>query len=77
VDPGGGFQWSENHQLAGLGTLMAHRPTGGARAGQDCWLLQRGKGDLYIYRDGTALEVYDAASNTLVGKGTKTSSKRK
>ncbi|HTL98081.1 MAG TPA: hypothetical protein VL181_04685 [Holophagaceae bacterium] len=77
VDAAGGYQWSEKRQLAGLGSLLAHRPSGGARAGQDCWRLQRGKGDLYIYRDGASLEVYDAASNTLVGKGTKTGSKRR
>ena len=77
VDATGGYQWSEKHELAGLGSLQAHRPTGGARAGQDCWRLQRGKGDLYLYLDGAALEVYDAASNTLIGKGTKAAAKRR
>jgi hypothetical protein len=76
VDATGSYQWSENKQLAGLGPLQAFRPSGGVRAGQDCWLFHRGKGDLYAFRDGNALEVYDAASNTLVGKGTKTGAKR-
>lgn len=77
VDAGGGYQWSENRQLAGLGPIQPFRPSGGVRAGQDCWLFHRGKGDLYAFRDGNALEVYDAASNTLVGKGTKGGAKRK
>lgn len=76
VDAAGSYQWSENRQLAGLGPLQPYRPTGGARAGQDCWLFHRGKGDLYAFRDGNALEVYDAASNTLVGKGSKAGAKR-
>ncbi|HZU53268.1 MAG TPA: hypothetical protein VFF77_05205, partial [Holophagaceae bacterium] len=77
VDAAGSYQWSENRQLAGLGPLQPYRPTGGARAGQDCWLFHRGKGDLYAFRDGNALEVYDAASNTLVGKGSKAGAKRR
>ena len=75
VDAGGSYQWSENKQLAGLGPLQAFRPTGGVRAGQDCWLFHRGKGDLYAFREGNALEVFDAASNNMVGKGTKTGKK--
>ncbi len=77
VDAGGNYQWSENRQLAGLGALTAHRPSGGPRAGQDCWLFHRGKGDYYAFRDGEALEVYDAASNTLLGTGKKTAVKRR
>ena len=76
VDAAGGYQWSENKQLAGLGPLQDFRPSGGIRAGQDCWLFHRGKGDLYAFREGNALEVYDAASNTLIGKGSKTGAKR-
>ena len=76
VDAAGGYQWSENKQLAGLGPLQAFRPSGGIRAGQDCWLFHRGKGDLYAFRDGNTLEVFDAASNNLVGKGSKTGAKR-
>ncbi|HET6329677.1 MAG TPA: hypothetical protein VFF76_02725 [Holophagaceae bacterium] len=75
VDGAGSYQWSENRQLAGLGSLQAYRPSGGIRAGQDCWLFHRGKGDLYAFREGNALEVYDTASNTLVGKGSKTGAK--
>jgi hypothetical protein len=75
VDAAGSYQWSERQQLAGLGLLQAYRPTGGVRAGQDCWLFHRGKGDLYAFREGTALEIYDAASNNLVGKGTKNGAK--
>lgn len=77
VDAGGNFQWSENRQLAGLGALQPHRPATGPRAGQDCWLFHRGKGDYYAFRDGDTLEVYDAASNTLIGKGSKTGSRRR
>jgi hypothetical protein len=75
VDPAGSYQWSENKQLAGLGALQAYRPSGGVRAGQDCWLFHRGKGDLYAFREGNALEVYDSASNNLVGKGSKAGTK--
>ena len=77
VDAPGAYQWIENRQLAGLGTLQPHKPSSGARAGQDCWLFHRGKVDLYAFRDGDALEIYDAASNTEVGKGAKTGSKRR
>lgn len=77
VDAGGNYQWSENRQLAGLGVLQPHRPASGPRAGQDCWLFHRGKGDYYAFRDGDALEVYDAASNTLIGNGKKVGAKRK
>ena len=77
VDPSGSYQWLEKGHLAGLGALKPHRPSGGARSGQDCWLVQRGKGDLYFFQDGTGVEVYDAASNTLVGTGAKSGAKRK
>lgn len=77
VDAAGNYQWSENKQLAGLGVLAAHRPSGGARSGEACWRFHRGKGDLYAYQDGDTLEVYDAASNTLIGKATKGPSKRR
>ena len=77
VDPGGSYQWLEKGHLAGLGALKPHHPSGGARAGQDCWLVQRGKGDLYFFQDGNGVEVYDAASNTLVGTGAKTGAKHK
>ena len=77
VDPSGSYQWLEKGHLAGLGALKAHHPSGGARSGQDCWLVQRGKGDLYVFQDGATVEVYDAASNTLVGTGAKSGAKRK
>lgn len=77
VDATGNYQWSENKQLAGLGTLAAHRPSGGARSGAACWSFHRGKGDFYVFQDGDTLEVYDAASNTLIGKATKGPSKRR
>jgi hypothetical protein len=77
VDGAGNYQWSENKQLAGLGALAPHRPNGGARSGEACWKFHRGKGDLYVFQDGDALEVYDAASNTLIGKGTKNGAKRR
>lgn len=71
VEASGSYQWSENRKLAGLGSLMPHRPSSGARSKQDCWLFHRGKGDLYAFRNGEVLEIYDAASNALVGKGVK------
>lgn len=71
VDATGSYQWTENKQLAGLGALEARQPTSGARAGHDCWRFHRGKGDLYLFLDGDTLEVYDAASNLLIGKGVK------
>ena len=77
VDTTGNYQWSENKQLAGLGALAVHRPSGGARSGEACWSFHRGKGDFYVFQDGDALEVYDAASNTLIGKGAKSGSKRR
>lgn len=75
VDTLGGYQWSENHHVAGLGTLVPHRPASGARSGQDCWRYHRAKGDVYVIQEGANLEVYDAASNTLIGKGMKSSAK--
>ena len=75
VDATGTYQWSENQHLAGLGTLQPHQPSGGARAGQGCWLFHRGKGDLYAFRDGEVMDIYDAASNTLIGKGSRPGSK--
>lgn len=77
VDATGAYQWSENRQLAGLGALTAIHPSSGARGGQECWLFHRGKGDLYAFKDGDALEIYDAASNTLVGRAAKGAAKRR
>ncbi|MBS1766495.1 MAG: hypothetical protein JST05_03705 [Acidobacteria bacterium] len=77
VDAAGNYQWSENKQLAGLGTLAPRRPNGGARSGEACWGFHRGKGDLYAFQDGDTLEIYDAASNTLLGKAAKTATRRR
>ena len=77
VDTTGHYQWLEKGHLAGLGDLKALRPSSGARSGQECWRLQRGKGDLYVFQAETGVEVYDAASNTLVGTGMKAGAKRR
>lgn len=77
LDGAGNYQWSEKRQLVGLGLLQPHHPSSGPRAGQDCWLFGKGKADAYLFRDGAKLEIYDAASNTLIGVGTRTGARRK
>lgn len=77
VDGAGNFQWLEQGRLQGLGQLQPLRPSGGARAGQDCWRVQRGKGDLYVFLEGATLEVYDAASHTQVGTAAKSGARRR